>query len=277
MIEKITPVILTYNEVANIGRTLEQLRWASEIVVVDSFSDDGTLQVLSDYAQVRLFQRQFVSHADQWKFAVNETGIAGEWIMDLDADFVLSPELITEIQNLAPADEVKGYRAPFTFCIGGRKLRSAILPPAILLFRRGFVDFVQDGHAHKIQINGRVEELSGAILHDDRKPLSRWFDSQRQYAQMEAAKILSTPAGELDLPDRLRRLRFVAPLAIAIYCLIVRGGILDGRAGLFYAFQRVTAELMLSLCLLEHDLKFKKPKAAADRIDAGLADQPRLR
>ena len=52
MIEKITPVILTYNEVANIGRTLEQLRWASEIVVVDSFSDDGTLQVLSDYAQV---------------------------------------------------------------------------------------------------------------------------------------------------------------------------------------------------------------------------------
>ena len=277
MIEKITPVILTYNEVANIGRTLEQLRWASEIVVVDSFSDDGTLQVLSDYAQVRLFQRQFVSHADQWKFAVNETGIAGEWIMDLDADFVLSPELITEIQNLAPADEVKGYRAPFTFCIGGRKLRSAILPPAALLFRRGFVDFVQDGHAHKIQINGRVEELSGAILHDDRKPLSRWFDSQRQYAQMEAAKILSTPAGELDLPDRLRRLRFVAPLAIAIYCLIVRGGILDGRAGLFYAFQRVTAELMLSLCLLEHDLKFKKPKAAADRIDAGLADQPRLR
>jgi len=208
---------------------------------------------------------------------MNETGIAGEWIMGLDADFVLSPELITEIQNLAPADEVKGYRAPFTFCIGGRKLRSAILPPAILLFRRGFVDFVQDGHAHKIQINGRVEELSGAILHDDRKPLSRWFDSQRQYAQMEAAKILSTPAGELDLPDRLRRLRFVAPLAIAIYCLIVRGGILDGRAGLFYAFQRVTAELMLSLCLLEHDLKFKKPKAAADRIDAGLADQPRLR
>ena len=274
MIEKITPVILTYNEAANIARTLEQLRWAREIVVVDSFSDDATLQILSNYPQVRLFQREFKGHADQWKFAVNETGIASEWIMGLDADFVISPELISEIEELEPGAAVDGYRAPFTFCISGRRLRSAILPPAVLLFRRGHVDFVQDGHAHKVHVKGQVEDLSRAILHDDRKSLSRWLNSQRQYAYLEAAKILNTPAAKMDFPDRIRRLRFIAPFAIGFYCLVLRGGILDGRAGWFYAMQRVTAELMLSLCLLEHDLRFRKRRRSADQNNLEPAEKP---
>lgn len=258
MLDQITPLILSYNEAPNIGRTLKQLGWAREVVVVDSYSDDSTVEILSGFPQVRLFQRNFDTHARQWNFGLKETGISSEWVMALDADFVLSPELVEEIKQLRPNAEVGAYRAPFVFCIHGRKLRSAVCPPATLLFRRAAAEFVQDGHTQKVQVAGRNESLSAPVFHDDRKPLSRWLKSQKRYAQLEAAKILHTPTPTLDFADRIRRLRVVAPVGMGLYCLLVRGGILDGRAGVFYAGQRMTAELMLSVFLLGHDLGFRR-------------------
>ena len=70
MLEDITPVILTFNEEANIGRTLERLNWARDIVVVDSFSTDATVSIASRNNRVRVFQRVFDSHALQWNFAI---------------------------------------------------------------------------------------------------------------------------------------------------------------------------------------------------------------
>jgi hypothetical protein len=66
MLNEITPLILTYNEAANIGRTLERLAWAREIVVVDSFSDDETVEIASSFANVRVIQRVFDCHRSQW-------------------------------------------------------------------------------------------------------------------------------------------------------------------------------------------------------------------
>ena len=76
MLDQITPVILTYNEAPNIGRTLERLAWAREIVVVDSFSDDETLAIVDRTPQARLLQREFDCLANQWNFALNEARIA---------------------------------------------------------------------------------------------------------------------------------------------------------------------------------------------------------
>ena len=70
MRDQITPLILTYNEAPNIGRTLEQLRWAHEIVVVDSFSTDQTLEIVSQFPQVRVFQRVFDDFVGQWDFGL---------------------------------------------------------------------------------------------------------------------------------------------------------------------------------------------------------------
>src|SRR5436853_2457479 len=84
MLDSITPLILTYNEAANIGRTLEQLRWARDIVVVDSFSDDETVEIAGSFPHVRVFQRKFDNHGAQWNFGLSETGIATEWVLALD-------------------------------------------------------------------------------------------------------------------------------------------------------------------------------------------------
>src|SRR5688572_33089702 len=119
MIDNITPLILTYNEAPNIGRTLAQLSWARDIVVVDSFSGDNTLEIVSGFPQCRVYQREFDSHKNQWTFGLTETSISSEWVLGLDADYVLTNDLATELEALSPSPDVKGYRARFVYCVNG--------------------------------------------------------------------------------------------------------------------------------------------------------------
>ena len=72
--------------------------------------------------------------------------------------------------------------------------------------------------------------------------------------RIEAEKLSHTAPQDLSLPDRVRRMIVIAPAAMFLYCLIAKGGILDGRAGLYYALQRAAAELILSLTLLDRAL-----------------------
>ncbi len=275
MLENITPLILTYNEGPNIGRTLAQLGWAHDIVVVDSFSDDNTLEIASSFPQVRVYQREFDSHANQWTFGLTETAISSEWVLGLDADYVLTNEFLAEVETLSPEPDLKAYRARFIYCVSGKRLISGVYPPVAVLYRRSNAAYLQDGHTHKLVLEGKTENLYSPILHDDRKPFSRWLEAQSRYTQLEASKLLSSDPEGLSWTDRIRRWRIVAPPAMLFYCLIVRGGIRDGWAGFYYAFQRALAELMLSLYLIGHDLgeserseqDHNQPQTNADNTD----------
>jgi glycosyltransferase involved in cell wall biosynthesis len=266
MLDHITPVVLTYNEAPNIGRTLERLAWARDIVVVDSFSDDETLEIVSSFSQARVFQRTFDNFAAQWNFALKETGITTEWVLGLDADFVLTPESIEELKSLQPPQNTHGYRAPITYCVDGKALRYSLLPPLMVLYRRNVARYSADAHTYRVELDGDIGMLRAHILHDDRKSIRRWFQSQQWYMELEASKILTATTGKLNFADRIRRLRVVAPAAVFIYCLI-KGGVLDGWAGLYYAMQRSVAELLLSLYLLEHDLRLKKTRPVESAND----------
>jgi glycosyltransferase involved in cell wall biosynthesis len=257
-LDEVTPVLLTLDEEPNLARTLGRLAWAREIVVVDSGSTDGTLALLAADPRVRVFTRPFDAHAAQWQHAVDETAIATEWVLALDADYVLTEELVAELGRLEPGAGVAGYRAGFVYCVGGRPLRGSLYPPVTVLFRRRGARYEQDGHAQRVRLDGRVEPLAGRILHDDRKPLSHWLRAQDRYMRQEAAKISATPWKDLGWPDRLRAARVLAPFAAAAWCLIGKGLLLDGRAGLAYTLQRVVAEAILSLRLIERDLGVRR-------------------
>lgn len=255
MLDQITPVILTYNEAPNIGRTLERLAWARDIVVVDSFSDDETLAIVDRTPQTRPFQREFDCHENQWNFALKETGVTSEWVLALDADYVLTPELVEELNKLKPGRETAGYRARFVYCVSGRPLRGSAYPPVTVLYRREGASYRQDGHTQRVMVQGDVVELRAPILHDDRKSFDHWLRSQARYMKLEANKLAAAEWRHLGWADRLRKMRIIAPFAILFYCLFVRGAILDGRAGIYYAFQRLLSELILSLYLIEHSLR----------------------
>lgn len=251
MLDHITPVILTYNEAPNIERTLAQLSWARDIVVVDSFSTDETLDLVARYPRARVFQREFDCHENQWNFALNETGIASEWVLALDADYILTAELVEELKALDPSTSVAGYRARFIYCVRGRRLRGSAYPPVTVLYRHKGAAYQQDGHTQCVQLQGEIAELRSPILHDDRKSFDHWLRAQARYAKLEASKLSSSKWQDLGWADRIRKLHVFAPIAMPLYCLFVKGGILVGRAGLYYAFQRALAELLLSLYLLE--------------------------
>ena len=235
---------------------MRQLSWANDIVVVDSFSDDETPVIARSFPQARFFQRGFDTHQNQWTFGLTKTDIKTSWVLALDADYVLTDELINELKNLEPETAVNGYTVQFIYCLNGKPLRSGIYPPVNVLYRAAEAIYEQDGHTHRVNINGRVGKLRSRILHDDRKSLRRWFLSQVAYAELEARKLLTGNA-KLSLTDKMRTWRIVAPFAVVFYCLVWRGGILDGWRGLFYAFQRGIAELMLSLYLIAATLSGK--------------------
>jgi glycosyltransferase involved in cell wall biosynthesis len=248
-LSSLTVLVLTFNEQENIARTLDALRWAREVLIVDSFSTDETLAIVKRFPNTRVVQRRFDSFADQCNFGLSQ--ITTPWVLSLDADYVLSPELQRELQQLVPPEHIAGYRARFVYCIGDKPLRGTLYPPRVVLYRRDRARYQNEGHGHRVRIEGNTADLRGVIYHDDRKPLSRWLDAQRKYAALEAEYLLRADPQSLSRVDRLRRSTCLAPLLSLVYTLFIKGLILDGPPGWFYCVQRAYAELLLTLHLLD--------------------------
>jgi glycosyltransferase involved in cell wall biosynthesis len=249
---KLTVLVLTYNEQENLRRTLEAVVWASKVLVIDSFSNDRTLEIARSFPNVQVVQRAFDTYANQRNSGLDR--IDTEWVLTLDADYVLTAELQEEIKKLEPASDLAGYWGEFDYCIFGRPLRTSIYPPRVVLFRTKRARYVDEGHSEQLRVKGKVAKLQGKIWHDDRKPLTRWIQSQGRYVEIEAAYLLQTPKDKLNRPDKIRKWIFVAPMIMPIYLLLARRLILDGGSGWYYVFQRTIAEMLLSLRLLEEKL-----------------------
>ena len=220
-------------------------------MVIDSFSTDETLEILKSFPQVCVYQRAFESFASQCNYGLER--IETEWVLSLDADYILSDELVAELKALRPGAGVQGYWARFRYCIFGKPLRGTLYPPRMVLYRRDAARYEDDGHAHHVRVEGEAGWLAAPILHDDRKPLSRWLASQDRYMLQEVAKFRETAPEALSRSDRLRRNKIAAPFVVLFYCLIVQRGILDGWAGWYYALQRLLAETLLALRLIEEN------------------------
>ena len=246
--ENITALVLSHNERENIRRTLQGLSWLPNVIVLDSYSSDETLEIARTFRNVEVRQRPFDTFAGQCNWGLSK--ITSDWVLSLDADYVVTPELAEEIKSLPAENQSAGYSARFKYCIAGIPLRSTLLPPRTILYRRTAARYEDEGHGHRVRISGESLQLSGYVLHDDRKPLSRWLQAQDKYMKIEAPHLLSTPDERLSLQDRLRKRMFLAPPIIFLYLLFARGLILDGWPGWYYVAQRTLAELLLSLRLL---------------------------
>ena len=260
----ITPLVITYNEEANIERVLSHLAWAPRVVVLDSGSTDRTRSICERFPGVELLTRPFDSFASQCNYGL--THIRSEWCLSIDADYVVPAATAHEMQEAVAKAEADAFEARLVYCIRGRPLRRAILPNRVVLFRTRLGRYVQDGHAHRLSFDGRLQPLNNPVLHDDRKSITRWLTSQQTYAEQEAAKILSHSFAELGWPDRVRRLTLVAPVLVPSFYLFLKGGVLDGWAGLDYAAQRAIAELVLSINLIEQR-RLWMPKDGVDAQD----------
>ncbi|MCA9083687.1 MAG: glycosyltransferase family 2 protein, partial [Planctomycetaceae bacterium] len=251
-ISDITALILTYNEAPNLRRCLERLRWAELVIVLDSGSTDETPAICADFPNVRFVCRAFDTFAGQCNFGLSL--VRTSWTLSLDADYVLPKDFASRIPDLKP--NAAGYFFQFDYCLAGKRLRCCLYPPRTVLYQTAAAVYQDLGHGHRVLIRGNVQAANMTIAHDDRKPLSRWLDSQRRYAAQEAEH-LSKPTTDTGLADRVRRKIWLSLPAVIFYVLIVQRGILDGWPGLYYAFQRGYAELLLSLELLDRKLRLQ--------------------
>jgi glycosyltransferase involved in cell wall biosynthesis len=252
-------IVLTYNEEVNLGQCLESVAGlAGQIFVVDSFSTDGTVEVAGRFG-AHLVQRPFINQAEQFNWALDNLPLKTPWILRLDADEYLTPELKEELQAKLPRlpHEVTGLYVKRRFIFMGRWIRHGAYYPTWLLrlFRQGIArSEVRWMDEHLVLLGGRCERLDHDMVDHNHKGLRFWTERQLGYTTREvkvlqglsqgsgenlAANLFGAPAsrkrwGKTRLSDRLPL--FFRAFLYFMYRYFFRLGFLDGFPGLIFHF-----------------------------------------
>lgn len=262
-IEKVplSVVIMTFNEELNVEHCLRWVHgWADEIFVVDSFSTDQTLDIVRRYTDL-VFQHAYEGHSQQWNWALQSLPFNNSWVLALDADFSVTPELREAITQVVSVDDpnIDGYYVRHRQIFRGRFIRHGTIYPRywLRLFRRQKVyidehDLV-DLHFY---VKGGTGRLEYDVIEDNRKEreIAFWIEKQIRFAKQQAVEELQRRTGSTSTPvppkffgtpnQRTLWLKnlwyrlplYVRPFLYFLYRYILRLGFLDGKEGFLYHF-----------------------------------------
>lgn len=226
---QISAVIIAKNEEENLKKSLPKLSWCDDIVVVDDYSKDSTSAIAISFG-CRVFQRQFDGYGTQKQFAVSKA--RHQWILNIDADEVLSDELIREIQSLAVSGKYSGYTIPVRHVFMGKIFMHGKESryPHLRLFNKACGNFDSAVVHEKVVLQGEVGKLRPVILHYSYKDLDHYFRKFNTYTSNGAQK----------LKDQGRsRSLFLCCLSFPVYFIkhyLFYGNILNGRAGFVWSY-----------------------------------------
>lgn len=237
MRKTISVAIITYNEEANLARTLASVAWADEIVVVDSGSTDGTAEIAREY-EAKLFREEWKGFAGQKNSAVAKC--SADLVLSLDADEEVSTFLAAQIQSVLGADESskRAYTLPRRNHFLGRWIRHGGYYPdrKLRLFPRGTCIF-QERQVHEsmrlIAQNVTQDEITlhGDLIHHCYPTLEDYILHMQRYSSLGAEQARLEGKTSATLFAFLGNV-IVNPAATFVYNYIFRAGFLDGREGL---------------------------------------------
>ena len=289
----VTVVILTYNEGQHIARAIASVRsFAREIVVVDSFSTDDTIDI-SKAAGVRILQNKFVNQSKQFQWGLENAGIVTEWVLRLDADEIIEPDLaavITARLPTLPAD-VAGVNFNRKHIFLGRWVKHGGRYPLILLrlwrTRQGRIEY-RWMDEHVVVWGGRTVTFEGGFSDCNMNDLTFFTDKHNKYATREAIDVLARKYDLLPIDDALssgsasRQARFKrvfkeriynrlplwgGPLLYFLYRAIVLGGIFDGSPGMIYhVLQGFWYRYLVNAKIYEYELGMADCRTRQDRL-----------
>jgi glycosyltransferase involved in cell wall biosynthesis len=229
---KLSVAIPTFNEAANLGRTLESVAWADEIIVVDSGSTDETLAIAQRF-NAHIYVEPWKGYGGQVNSALDKC--TSPWLFSLDADEVLTPELIREIQVLlAGQPKYRAYTVPRLNQIFGRWMRHGGLYPdrKLRLFQRGTARLPENTEPHATpKWSGPTGALQSDLLHYQYPTLSSYIEHMDHYSSASVPLVLRRGKTGRSLPAFLLG-TVLNPVATFLYNYICRLGFLDGREGL---------------------------------------------
>jgi len=234
---KLSVYMITYNNERTVEKALKSVTWADEIIVLDSFSHDKTVEICRKFTN-KVFQRKWPGHRDQYQYAADLT--KNEWIMFVDADEEIPPELAEEIRRVLKEErkDVDGFHVYRRTYYLGRWIRYGGWYPdyEIRLYRRDKGRWEGGLHA-KVVVNGKVGSLKNQYLHYNYRDISDQIQIIDKYSQIAAEDMLKS--GE---KFSLLRLLFHPPFRF-IKEYLFKSGFRDGLPGfiivvatMFYVF-----------------------------------------
>jgi glycosyltransferase involved in cell wall biosynthesis len=269
----VTVVVLTYNEALNLGACLDGVAsWATQIFVVDSGSTDSTLAIAARHG-AQTVSHAFETHARQWQWALATLPIDTDWVLGLDADQQITPELARQIRELvASGRDASGAFVRRRQIFRGQWIRFGGYYPKYLLklFRRSRVMVDADDLVdHHFSVAGTTVSLTGDLIEDNKNEaeIAVWTAKHNRYAALQARQELATTRERVGLsavfgnPDaRVRLLKqvwsglplFVRPCLYVFYRYVLRLGFLDGKQGfIFHVLQGFWYRLLVDINLDE--------------------------
>ncbi len=289
---KVSVLLLTYNEAANLPRCLDALSFCDDIVAVDSGSTDDTMQI-AEARGVRIIRRGFDDFASQRNYGLEHGQFRHEWVLHLDADEVVTPQLASKLAELDPPENIDAYLLPSKTMLRGRWLRHAGMYPSYQarLGRRDKLRFKLVGHGQREEAPAdRLAVLDEPYLHFSFSHGAKaWLDKHLRYAADEVREKKQQRFAFRDLISRdplLRRraLKSAAdtvpltlrPAARFFYVYVLRAGFLDGRAGFQYAFMLSVYEGLQAVLMMgfeESAMKLEGKEAAPNRARFNAEDR----
>jgi len=226
--QKISALLITYNEEDNINEVLTNLSFADEIIVVDSYSTDNTINLIKKHKNVQLICREFVNYTDQKKYTLEQANY--DWVLFIDADERITPSLKAEIlEVINRPHKIVAYYFQRTFMFKTEKLRFSgwQSDKNYRLFRKSKVHFNQDRIVHEtLVVDGLSGTLSNKLLHYSYKGYEDYKRKMLKYGKMKARE-------EVKKGKKARWYHFIfRPLYKFLNHYIIRLGILDGKKGL---------------------------------------------
>lgn len=223
--------VLCFNEESNLEDCLKSVSWCDELVIVDSFSTDRTLEIAKQFTPL-VFQNRFEGFARQRLFSFAKT--SHEWILYIDADERLSPDLQTEIQHVLSQKKLDadGFELPrLNFYFGGAVRHGEIYPDYQLrLFRKSKFTMETLAVHESAKVNGIVKRLKHDIIHLTATNWKAYARKQDHYTTLEAEKKFKTAKSVSPFAPLLR----AASGFVKKYLL--KKSMLDGVAGFGYAY-----------------------------------------
>lgn len=282
-------IILTYNEEANLSHALSSVcEWASQLIVVDSFSTDRTVEIARGFG-CEVVQHEFEDHSKQRNFALL-LPIAAEWVLFLDADETVPSPLQSEISSVVESRPFEnGYYIKWRLIWMGKWIKHGYYPTWILrLVRAGKARCEERAINEHLIVDGEVGYLKNDFIHEDRKPLNDWLAKQSTYARKEAMKSFQTEYAPAEIRPRLggsqaERKRWVRiniwnrlppllrPFLYFGFRYVIRGGFRDGReAFVFHFLQGLWLQMLIDI----HYLELRRSNALASSKPAMATPKP---
>ena len=257
-------VILTLNEEINIGDCIASCTGSDDIHVLDSGSSDSTC-LIAEQMNVNIHENPFETFGKQRNWAIDNIDTKYPWILHLDADERMTPEISREVADVLATDPPEaGYYLPSKLIFMGRWLKRAAGYPTyqVRLFHKERMRFTDYGHGQREQTTGQIGRLSEPYLHDAfSKGLDDWLSKHNRYSRQEAEQAIvekSQPIGWKNLFGKgpvarrrvLKRVAYRIPFRASLRwwtILLVQGGVMEGRAARNYATLVTTYERMTGI------------------------------